>query len=191
VLRLGTEEYPFALQETDGLRPGGSDHTPFIKAGVPGFFWDQDGRSDYDFVHHTQHDTLEHVIPEYQVRSAVVVALSAYGLANLDEKLDRTNSAPVPRRRIGANLDDTKVRTLEDDGVAKKAGLKEGDTIVEIEGQAVKTTRELMRAVNVGEAKKAVVLERDGARVQATLDWPGDPGEAERAARRQARANAK
>jgi carboxypeptidase Q len=191
VLRLGTEEYPFALQETDGLRPGGSDHTPFIKAGVPGFFWDQDGRSDYDFVHHTQHDTLEHVIPEYQVRSAVVVALSAYGLANLDEKLDRTNSAPVPRRRIGANLDDTKVRTLEDDGVAKKAGLKEGDTIVEIDGQAVKTTRELMRAVNVGEAKKAVVVERDGARVQATLDWSGDPGEAERAARRQARANAK
>lgn len=189
VLKLSSEAFPFALQETDGLRTGGSDHTPFIKAGVPGFFWDQDGRSDYDHVHHTQYDTIDNVIPEYEERSAIVVALAAYGLANLDEKLDRTNSAPVPRRRLGAMLDDTKIRGV-DDGVAKAGGLKEGDVIVEIDGQAVKSRRDVMRALAEGEAKKRVVVERGKARVDATLDWSGDPGEAERAARREARARA-
>lgn len=190
VLKLASDEFPFSLQESDGLRPGGSDHTPFINAGVPGFFWDQDGRSDYDFVHHTQHDTLEHVIAEYEERSAIIVALAAYGLANLDEKLDRTNSSPVPRRRLGARLDDVTIRGL-DDGVAKKAGLKEGDTIVEIDGQAATTTREMMRALNAGDATKTIVVDRDGARVTMTLDWSADPGEVERAARRKARAASK
>lgn len=190
VLALSTDEMPFHLEETEGLRPGGSDHSPFIKAGVPGFFWDQDGRADYDFVHHTQHDTLKNVIEEYQRRSAVVVALAAYGLANLPEKLDRTNSSPLPRRRLGASLDGAALREVDDDGVAKAAGCKAGDRVVEVDGQPVTSARELMRAVSSGGPKKTLVVDRKGERVSLVIDWSGDASEAEREARRQARAKA-
>ncbi len=186
VFKLDPEGHPFVLEEADSLRPGGSDHTPFITAGVPGFFWNQDGRSNYDFVHHTQHDTLANVIDEYQRHSAMVVALGAYGLANLDEKLDRTNSAPVPRRRLGASMDGAKIRGV-DDGVGKKAGLRPGDVIVAVEGEAVEGRWGPVRALQKGGPKKTITVERGGKKVDLTLDWSDDPGEAERAARRAAR----
>lgn len=62
-------------------RGGGSDHAPFNRAGVPGFFTEETGRSDYNFVHHTQHDKLEMAIPEYLVQSATNHAVVAYNLA--------------------------------------------------------------------------------------------------------------
>ena len=103
--KLAPDTMPFEIVEVDALQPGGSDHSPFIRAGVPGFFWKQDGKSDYDFVHHTQHDTIENVIPQYQKHSAMVVAIAAYQVANLPELVDRRNSAPLPRRRMGGMLD--------------------------------------------------------------------------------------
>ena len=189
VMQLSPETYPFTLDQADSLRPGGSDHTPFIGAGVPGFFWNQDGRSDYDFVHHTQHDTLANVIDEYQRHSAMVVALGAYGLANLDEMLDRTNSAPVPRRRLGASMDGSKIRDVQD-GVGKKAGLRPGDVIVAVEGEPVEGRWGAVRAMQKGGPKKKVTVQRGGKTIDVTLDWSDDPGEAERAARRDARKDA-
>jgi len=62
-------------------RGGGSDHVPFNRAGVPGFFTEETGRSDYDYVHHTQHDRYEMAIPEYLVQSATNHAVVAYNLA--------------------------------------------------------------------------------------------------------------
>jgi len=62
-------------------RGGGSDHVPFNAKGVPGFFTIETGRSDYGFVHHTQHDRLEMAIPEYLVQSATNHAIVSYNLA--------------------------------------------------------------------------------------------------------------
>lgn len=62
-------------------RGGGSDHVPFNGAGVPGFFTIETGRSDYGYVHHTQHDKLEMAIPEYLVQSATNHAVVSYNLA--------------------------------------------------------------------------------------------------------------
>jgi hypothetical protein len=62
-------------------RGGGSDHVPFNAKGVPGFFTIETGRSDYGFVHHTQHDRLEFAIPEYLVQSGTNHAVVAYNLA--------------------------------------------------------------------------------------------------------------
>lgn len=189
VVQLAPERFPFVLRETDGLEPGGSDHTPFIRAGVPGFFWDQDGESDYGHVHHTQHDTIDTVIEAYQRHSAMVVALTAYGVANLPELVDRRNSAPIPRRRLGAGLTEQLViDDLDRDGVAAKAGWKAGDTVIAIDGTAVQDRRALMEAVRSGSATKAAELERDGRRITTTLDWSGTAGEQEREARRRARA---
>lgn len=191
VLQLSPQERRFVLRETEGLEPGGSDHTPFIRAGVPGFFWDQDGESDYRFVHHTQHDTLEHVIEAYERHSAMVVALAAYGVANLPELVDRRNSGPLPRRRMGVEFGEgLALDEVNPDGVAARAGWKAGDRLVSIDGVELDGLRALFEAVRGGSATKQAVIERKGERITTTLDWSKTPGEQEREARRKARAQA-
>lgn len=189
VLQLAPRTMPFELREAQSLEPGGSDHTPFIRAGVPGFFWDQAGDSNYDFVHHTQHDTLERVIEPYQRHSAMVVALAAYGLANLPELVDRRNSAPIPRRRMGVDFGEgLVVESVEKDGTGAKAGWKVGDRVLSIDGVAVDGMRPMFEALRAGPAKKQAVIERNGKPITTTLDWSGTPGEQEREARQKARA---
>lgn len=89
--------------ETDGehlnvnIRPtgdkidthGGSDHAAFNRAGVPGFFWDEVGRADYQYGWHTQNDRLDLAIEEYLMQSATNAAIVAYNLANAPELLPR------------------------------------------------------------------------------------------------------
>jgi carboxypeptidase Q len=60
---------------------GGSDHASFIRAGVPGFFWDEIGRADYLHGWHTQYDRIDLAIPEYLFQSATASAVTAYNLA--------------------------------------------------------------------------------------------------------------
>jgi hypothetical protein len=60
---------------------GGSDHASFNAVGVPGFFWDEIGRSDYQFGWHTQNDKIGLAIEEYLVQSATNAAVTAYNLA--------------------------------------------------------------------------------------------------------------
>ena len=84
------ERTPFEISVIETMRPrGGSDHVSFIQAGVPGFFWNQSGRATYRTTHHTQYDTFETVVPEYQKHSALVIAVGALGTANLDHLLSR------------------------------------------------------------------------------------------------------
>ncbi|MDB2525886.1 M20/M25/M40 family metallo-hydrolase [Mariniblastus sp.] len=84
------ERAPFEIQITQSMRArGGSDHVSFIQAGVPGFFWKQAGRATYRTTHHTQFDTYDSVVPEYQEHSSLVIALGALGTANLDHLLPR------------------------------------------------------------------------------------------------------
>lgn len=68
---------------------GGSDHSSFISAGVPGFFWDEVGRADYGFGWHTQNDTIDLAIEEYLVQSSTNAAITAYRLACADTLLPR------------------------------------------------------------------------------------------------------
>lgn len=84
------ERTPFEIVTIPTIRPtGGSDHVSFIQVGVPGFFWNQAGRATYRNTHHTQFDTYETVVPEYQKHSSIVIALGALGTANLDHLLPR------------------------------------------------------------------------------------------------------
>jgi Zn-dependent M28 family amino/carboxypeptidase len=84
------ERAPFEIRTVKTIRPrGGSDHVSFIREGVPGFFWDQRGRAVYRTTHHTQFDTYDSVVPEYQKHSAIVIAIGALGTANLDHLLPR------------------------------------------------------------------------------------------------------
>lgn len=186
VMKL-SKDRPFELKLADSLLPGGSDHTPFIKAGVPGFFWEQDGKADYNHVHHTQHDNIEEAVEEYQRHSAMVVAIAAYNLANLDHLLSRENSSPIPWRRMSVDLDGLTVRSVQKGGKAAAAGLKAGDKIISIDGAKVEGMWPLLKALQKGATKKTVVVERNGKSVETVLDYSADPAEAERSRRREIR----
>ncbi len=103
-------DFPFAVRKVAGLRGGGSDHASFLAANVPGFFWGQSGKAVYRHTHHTQFDTYDQAVPEYQKHSSLVIALGAYGIANLDHLLSREKLlAPggmggfANRRTLGAS----------------------------------------------------------------------------------------
>ncbi|MBS0186442.1 MAG: M20/M25/M40 family metallo-hydrolase [Planctomycetes bacterium] len=74
---------------------GGSDHHSFNQAGVPGFFWEEGGRADYQFGWHTQNDKINLAIEEYLIQSATNSAVVAY----------RLGCAPtlLPRAKVEAN----------------------------------------------------------------------------------------
>ena len=76
----------------------GSDHNSFMREHVPGFFWDETGRADYNHTHHTQYDRLDQAIPEYLQQSATCAAVTAYNLACAPTLLAR------PRTRSGRSV---------------------------------------------------------------------------------------
>jgi hypothetical protein len=92
-------DFPFTLtKRTDPPRPrptsaGGSDHAFFAMNGVPVVSFGQADPKGYDFnygeIWHTERDTYNKSIEEYQKQSAVVTAVVVWGLSNLDHLLPR------------------------------------------------------------------------------------------------------
>jgi carboxypeptidase Q len=168
-------KFPFELRKIGGLFGGGSDHASFLAANVPGFFWRQDGRARYQRTHHTQYDTFDAAVPEYQRHSSLVVALAAFGIADLDHMLSReklrASGTMANRRTLGVQLDELTVVEVVDDGVAQKAGIKDGDAILKIDGTKVADRTELTRLLRAGEPKKVVTILRDGKEVDISVSW--------------------
>ena len=175
------KDMPFTLNDVDSLpRNIGSDHESFIPMGVPGFFWGQEGKADTWNGIHTQKDTFDLVIPEYLEHSALVVALTAYGVANLDTLLSREGMLggggdAQPRRpmgrMLGVFLDENIVEEVLPDTAAEKAGLKAGDKVIEVAGNEVTDRRSLVRAIRTEGEKKKVIVMRDGKKVELTVEW--------------------
>ncbi|MCC6669777.1 MAG: M20/M25/M40 family metallo-hydrolase, partial [Planctomycetes bacterium] len=174
-------EMPFVIRKVNRLPfPIGSDHDSYLMAGVPGFFWDQKGRANYNHTHHTQHDTFAAAIPEYQRHSSMVIALGALGVANLPELLPRTNlprgvNPAAQRRRLGVQLVEGTLRidAVNEDGLARKAGIVKGDEIVAVDGKAVTTFEDLAKELNGGEPVKKVKVRRNGQSVVVEIRFPG------------------
>ena len=186
VLRLD-EAMPFKIRDIEAFRPIGSDHESFTAAGVPGFFWDQAGRANYTRTHHTQYDTYDAAIPEYQKHSSVVIAVGALGLANLPELLSRENMK-VQRgfsggagggrqgrgtgRLLGVQLADDGLTIAEvGDGLAQKAGLKAGDRIVRIGEGKVAAREDLRRLLDEGTPQEAITVLRGGGEVTVQVTF--------------------
>jgi carboxypeptidase Q len=168
--------YPFQVRKIAGLYGGGSDHASFLAANVPGFFWRQQGKARYQRTHHTQYDTFDAAVPEYQKHSSLVVALAAYGIANLDhllsrEKLRAPSGATANRRMLGVQLDEMTVAEVIDDSVAQKGGIEGGDEILKVDGTKVADRTELTRALRAGGPKKVVTVLRDGSELDVNLSW--------------------
>jgi hypothetical protein len=174
-------EFDFELVEVDGLPSFvGSDNDPFVQAGVPGFFWRQSGRSDYERYHHTQHDVFEAAIPEYQEHSALVVALAALGVADLPEPLDRTGLKDPEPRRMGVQLDGTKLTEVAPASRAEQGGLRVGDVILAIDGKEMRSQGSVSSALRAGGSRKEIRVKRGEETLEVVLDWSDDPDEPRR-----------
>ncbi len=66
----------------------GADIGPMEPSGVPTFHPIQDSRFYFQY-HHTAADTLDKIVPKELAENAAVVAVTAYGLANLEQPLPR------------------------------------------------------------------------------------------------------
>jgi len=75
---------------------GGSDHTSFNNAGLPGIGIQQDPIEYFTTTWHTNLDTYERVIESDAKASAVVIAAAVYALAMSDTMLPRFASADMP-----------------------------------------------------------------------------------------------
>jgi len=99
-------DFPFTLNKrTQPPRPKpttahGSDHAYFAINGVPALSFEIPDIKGYNFnyneIWHTERDTYNKSIPEYQEHTSVVTAVVVYGLANLDHLLSRKNLYSEP-----------------------------------------------------------------------------------------------
>jgi hypothetical protein len=168
----------FEFKVSEGDQPsGGSDHASFLSIRAPGFYWGQTGRNVYSHGHHTQHDTYDIAIPEYQMQTSVVVALGALALANADRRMPPPPPSSGGRGRWGIEISDALVIDAVEDGSAMaNAGVKKGDKLVELAGTKLATLdawREASAALrNSGTTETKVVVERDGQRVELKVAVP-------------------
>jgi hypothetical protein len=83
---------------TSSRRRGGSDHTSFNEAGLPGIGTLLDPIEYQAATWHTNLDTYERVIESDTQVSAIVVAATVYELATRDERLPRFSKDEMPKR---------------------------------------------------------------------------------------------
>lgn len=176
------EQMKFTIRQVRTLPRGiGSDHDAFLSAGVPGFFWIQsrlkDKGQNYSHEHHTQHDVYSAAIPEFQRHSSIVIAVAAWGVANLDDLLPRTEirsggGDQQRGRRLGIQGDDDMVITsVGEDSPAEKAGLQEGDRILKIGKTAVTDLESLRAAVQKAEKQTTVTIKRGGKEMELPVTF--------------------
>jgi hypothetical protein len=171
-------ELKFNVKKVQGLPFGiGSDHDSYLGVGVPGLYWLQSGRAKYVYGHHTQHDTYELAIPEYQRHTSQVVAIASLRIADLPELLPRQGlrslQAQGKRRMLGVQLDETmQVLDLVKDGAAEKAGVKVGDKLVKFNNQQIGDTAVLSQSLQKAPKDSKLVVQRDGKEVEIPVTIP-------------------
>jgi len=85
-------KYPFQLTEIGQFRKtgrGGTDSHSFVMEGVPAPWLRTQGPHQYGTTWHTLLDTYDQTIPEAQEHSALVYALLAYQIANMENLIPR------------------------------------------------------------------------------------------------------
>ncbi len=81
---------------TTSRRRGGSDHTSFNGAGLPGISMGQDPIQYQTHSWHTGLDTYERIVEEDAKASATVIAAGVYHLANREDALPRFDADAMP-----------------------------------------------------------------------------------------------
>ena len=95
-------------------RLGGSDHTSFNQAGLPGIGLGQDPIEYNSHTWHTNLDTYERILEDDGKKDAMVVAWAVYQLANSDTMLPRlakSDMPPKPAEETSSQPETPAVRT--------------------------------------------------------------------------------
>ncbi len=90
-------DFPFQVKVREAqkqpAKPWGTDSGPFAVEGVPTIGFDLADSKGYNFsygeIWHTERDTYNMSIAEYQEHAAICTAILVYGIANLDHMLNR------------------------------------------------------------------------------------------------------
>jgi hypothetical protein len=83
---------------TRSRQRGGSDHTSFNEAGLPGIGMLQDPIQYQSYTWHTNLDTYERIVEDDVKKSAIAIAAAVYHLAMRDAQLPRFSADEMPRR---------------------------------------------------------------------------------------------
>jgi carboxypeptidase Q len=83
---------------TRSRQRGGTDHTSFNEAGLPGIGAIQDPIQYQSYTWHTNLDTYERIVEDDVKKTAIVVASAVYHLAMREEPLPRFAADEMPRR---------------------------------------------------------------------------------------------
>jgi carboxypeptidase Q len=83
---------------TRSRQRGGTDHTSFNEAGLPGIGMIQDPIQYATYSWHTNLDTYERIVEDDVKKSAITIAAAVYHLAMRDERLPRFSADEMPRR---------------------------------------------------------------------------------------------
>jgi hypothetical protein len=170
---------------------GGSDHASFLAAGVPGLDWGLKGRSNY-FQHtwHTQWDTIDVAIEEYQRHTSTVIALAALGTANLDAPLDRQNvgggggggqAIAIAAGWFEAEFDGLTFKSVIEGGRAAKMGVQKGDVLKKVDGQEVEQHRQIFQFAREAEGDTVTFTFQRGEKAfEATMTKDDLPARRER-----------
>ncbi len=155
---FGTIDSEFKFEV--GKRPfpiSGSDHWSWHAIGVPGIFYEQAGRANYNHTHHTQHDTYDSAIPEYQRQTATVMALTGLSVANLPDLFPRHDPSKMRaamRRRgrmsLDAEMKGNKIVKAQPGSMPARLGLEKGDVILEFAGAKFKVGERAFRNALMG-----------------------------------------
>jgi Zn-dependent M28 family amino/carboxypeptidase len=89
---------PLGATTTRSRVRGGSDHTSFNEAGLPGVTILQDPIQYQTHTWHTQLDTYERVVEDDVKKAAIVAAAAVYHVAMRDGLLPRFAATEMPRR---------------------------------------------------------------------------------------------
>ena len=174
---------PFRVVTIPRFRRIGSDQDSYIAEGVPGFFWMQSGRAVYRNTHHTQHDTFDAAIEEYQIHSSRVIALGALGIANLPEMLSRDGFEPgrrirtrssgpvINRRAFGIRTRDLVITAVRAKSVAAVAGVAVEDKVISIGKMEITNDNQISRALRAAGKKFSVVVARGGKKLTLNAEF--------------------
>jgi carboxypeptidase Q len=81
---------------TNSRNVGGTDHTSFNHAGLPGIGFSQDPIEYNSHTHHTNLDAYERIVEDDVKQAATVIAATLYQLAMRDEMVPRFQRADMP-----------------------------------------------------------------------------------------------
>jgi len=171
VFETANEDFNFNLSKpARGF--AGSDHLPFNQRQVPNVFV----HTGQNAVYHTPEDDFEAIDCKGALKVIDYTEKIVDGLASLESK--PTFGTPKPFR-LGVMLDDENdtvtIEAVTEGSVAEKAGLKKGDIVLEVDGEAMTKRREFSRIVRRDAGKTVKLkLKRGDAEVMLNIKLKSD-----------------